>query len=285
MVANTKSLWYTTTIPIVAALTTTCIPERHFENLIDSESSAKNNVCHIDTSSHNILSEEGESFSISFDKKSWSLKGYADIIEYARSLTPGMSVVVRAYAHTPHGITEDYARKRIENVALFLGRGNGDLDIVPEIVYDAKGSTQRMVEILPQVSRVHEALDSIIEGYDNVLIEQSIAMRNNGLWNALQAYDFAGRNVSIATRLPYNCEKEFKDIPAQGMSVLPEGINQYLSIKDRQVLVIGAGISEELTKILKKHPQVVMLSQATLEGDGIADVEDTGRIRKSGDTY
>lgn len=284
MARNTHFLGYTAALPLVAALSTTCIPGQSYDPPLDLENSVSHYVCPIDASSHNNLSEEGKTFSVSFDKNSWSLKGFTEIIGYARDLHPGMSVIVRGYAHTPQGLTEQYAQKRIESVSLFLQRGNAFLDFFPEIVYDAQGSAERKVEIIPQRSRVHEALDSMIEGYDTILIEQSMAMQKNGLWAALQAYDFAGKSVSLVTGFSPDCGKAFTDISALGRSVLLEGVGSYITHTDKDVLVISAGLSEELSDLVKKYPQVAILSPETLDGDGVADA-DTGRTRNYSRTY
>ncbi|MDP3728261.1 MAG: hypothetical protein Q8R18_02285 [bacterium] len=276
---------YTATLPLVALLTTTCIPERDFARHIDSEKNSMNYVCQIDTSSHNVLPDDGKTFSLSFDNDSWSLKGYKDIMDYAQSLHPGMSVTVRAYAHTPQGITESYAKKRIESVSLFLQRGNGALDFVPEIVYDRKANAQKIVEIIPQKSRVHEALDNMVGDYDTVLVEHSAAMQKDGLWAALQAYDFAGKTVSLVTGLSPDCGRSLKDIQALGRSVIIEGLSSYLDQEQGRTLIISAGLSEDLTGILKKHPYVAVFSPETLEGDGLADAGDTGRTKKYRNNY
>ncbi len=285
MARNTTFSGYTAALPIVAALTTTCIPERNYDPSLDTERTTLHYVCPIDASSPRNLPDDGKTFSLSFDKHSWSLKGYTDIIDYAQSLAPGMSVLVRAYANAPHGLTEDYAEKRIDSALLFLQRGNPGIDFVSEIVYDAKASAQRMVEVIPQRSRVHEALDSMIGGYDTVLIEQSMDMQNEGLWAALQAYDFSGKTVSLVTALPPDCGKPFSRLEAMGRSVVSEGVNEYLAQRDERVLVISSGLSRGLTDILTKKPRVAVLSPETLEGDGLADGGDTGRTRRYGSTY
>jgi len=231
------------------------------------------------------LPGEGKIFSLPFDKNSWSLKGYTDITDYARTLVPGMSVIVRAYANNPKGITEEYAKKRIDSALLFLERGNGAIDFIPEIVYDAQASAQRIVEVIPQRSRVHDALDSVIGGYDSVLIEQSMDMQKNGLWAALQAYDFSDKAVSLVTGIPPECGKSLSQLQAMGRSAVTEGLHEYLAQGDERVLVISSRLSEDLSSILKEHPQVVVLSPEILEGDGLADAGDTGRVKRYGNTY
>lgn len=276
MKKHTASLGYTTSLPLVAALTTACIPERNYTPSLDTESPSSGYVCPITVSSPKKLPEEEKSFSLLFDKHSWSLKGYTTIMDYARNLTPGMSVIVRAYAHTPHGLTEQYAQKRIESTILFLERGNEHIDFVSEIVYDAKASVMGKVDVIPQKSRVHEALDTLIGAYDKILIEQSMAMQKDGFWNALQSYDFSGKSVSLVTSLPPECGKDLSRLSAVGRSTLVDGVEEYLAQHNERFLVIGSALSKDLTQLLKENSSVAVLSPDNLESDGVASAEDTG---------
>lgn len=243
----------------------------------------KSYVCPVDAhSTQRILPENGKELKIFFAPHSWSLQNYKQILDYAKSLSPGMSVTVRAYAHTVGGITEKYAEKRIENVILFLERGNAALDFIPEIVYS---SSQRELEVIPQKSRIHEKLDTALSTYEYVLIEQSSAMQKHGLWAALQNYSFP-LEVSLLSENNNDCGKKLEDIDAKGNSILKEGITDYIhSGFIGKTLVISTDIPQGLEDILADAGADVDIEVLTLQDLDNSDALSLAESRNEKDIF
>ncbi|HIH14983.1 MAG: hypothetical protein QT08_C0016G0012 [archaeon GW2011_AR17] len=265
----------TASLPFVALLNSTCVSEDYLEQSLFAAASSLDYICPVQSVPSHYLPQEAEDMQISFPHRSWSLEEYRILLDYAKSLEPGMTVTLHGYANSRGGLTEGYAQKRIKSVKLFLERGNSLLDFVPEIHYDASPAEQAQVKIVPGKSRIHEALDQILADYDAVYIEQSTAMQKQGLWIALQTYDFPVPVSLVSSLLPY-CGKALEDIEAVGHSVLAEGLAQYLRQEEKQkVLVIHAESSAELSKVLEKDSErlLSLLSLENLERDGIADAD------------